>query len=192
MGIAEIFRFRPGGETRAAAGSLYLSIVDAARQPRFFDSLGVPDNLDGRFETLALHTFLVLRRLKSDPSSAAAGLSRALIEAFIADMDRSLREMGASDLGVGRRVREMAQALYGRIKAYETALDEAGDAPLEAALRRNLYGTLGMQRAADLAAVARYMRRQSAALAAQPLSELQAGRVEFVPIQEATGQEAQP
>jgi cytochrome b pre-mRNA-processing protein 3 len=191
MGIAEIFRFRPGGETRAA-GSLYLSIVDAARQPRFFDSRGVPDNLDGRFETLTLHTFLVLRRLKSDPSSAAAGLSRALIEAFIADMDRSLRVMGASDLGVGRRVREMAQALYGRIKAYETALDEAGDAPLEAALRRNLYGTLGMPRAADLAAVARYMRRQSATLAAQPLSELQAGRVEFVPIQEATGQEAQP
>src|SRR5260370_12358875 len=129
MGIAEIFRFRPGGETRAA-GSLYLSIVDAARQPRFFDSLGVPDNLDGRFETLALHTFLVLRRLKSDPSRAAAGLSRALIEAFIADMDRSLREMGASDLGVGRRVRGMAQALYRRVKAFEAALAEGGRAPL--------------------------------------------------------------
>jgi cytochrome b pre-mRNA-processing protein 3 len=191
MGIAEIFGFRPSGEARAA-GSLYQSIIDAARQPRFFDPLGVPDNLDGRFETLALHMFLVLRRLKSDPTSAAAGLSRALIEAFVADMDRSLREMAVTDLGVGRRVREMAQALYGRIKAYEAALEETGDAALEAALRRNLYGTLAMPRSADLAAIARYMRRQHAALAAQPLSELQKGQVDFVPISQAIGQEAQP
>jgi len=187
MGIAEIFGFRPVGEARAA-GDLYRSIIDAAREPRFFASLGVPDNLDGRFETLALHTFLVLRRLKSD---AATGLSRALIEAFIADMDRSLREMGAADLGVARRVKAMVQGLYGRIKAYEEAIEEPGDAALEAALRRNLYGTLSMPRAGDLADVARYMRRQHAALAAQPLSELRAGRVEFLPLPEATGEEAQ-
>ncbi|HSS86805.1 MAG TPA: ubiquinol-cytochrome C chaperone family protein, partial [Reyranella sp.] len=90
MGIAELFRFRPPGEARAA-DALYRSIVDAARAPGFFASLGVPDNLDGRFETLALHSFLVLRRLKSDPSEAATRLSRLLLEGFFADMDRSLR-----------------------------------------------------------------------------------------------------
>jgi len=152
----------------------------------------VPDSLDGRFETLALHTFLVVRRLKSDPSRAAKRLSRALLEAFFSDMDRSLREMGASDLGVGRRVKAMAQALYGRIKAYEAALEEPGDAALEAALRRNLYGTLSMPRLADLAVVARYVRRQHAALAAQPLSELQAGRIEFEPPADAMGREVPP
>lgn len=99
--------------------------------------------------------------------------------------------MGVADLGVGRRVKAMAQGLYGRISAYETALDESGDAALEAALRRNLYGTLGMPRLEDLAMVARYVRRQDAALAAQPLSELRAGRVEFVPLPNAMGQEAQ-
>ena len=191
MGIAELFGFRPAGEARAASG-LYLSILDAARQPRFFAGLGVPDSLDGRFETLALHTFLVLRRLKSDPAAAATRLSRALLEAFFADMDRSLREMGLSDLGVGRQVKAMAQALYGRIKAYETALEETGDGALEAALRRNLYGTLGEPRSADLAALARYMRRQHAALAARPLSELRAGRVAFVPLAEAMGPEFPP
>ena len=91
--------------------------MDAAREPGFFAWLGVPDNLDGRFETLSLHMFLVLRRLKSDSAAAATGLSRAVIEAFVADMDRSLREMGATDLGVGRRVKAMTQALYGRMKA---------------------------------------------------------------------------
>jgi cytochrome b pre-mRNA-processing protein 3 len=191
MGIARILGFRPGGEARAAGG-LYRSIIDAAREPPFFASLGVPDNLDGRFETLALHAFLVLRRLKSDPSPAATGLSRALLEAFIADMDRSLREMGAADLGVGRRVKAMAQALYGRIKAYESALQEPGNAALEAALRRNLYGTLAAPRLGALAAVAQYVRRQHAALAAQPLAQLQAGRVEFAPLAQAVDEQARP
>jgi len=188
MGIAEVFGLRPGGETRAA-GSLYASILEQSRDPVFFASLGVPDDLDGRFETLALHVFLVLRRLKSDPSDAASRLARAVVEAFVSDMDRSLREMGAADLGVGRRVKAMTQALYGRIKAYEKGLEESGDSVLEAALRRNLYGTLTMPRLADLATVARYVRRQHSALAAQPLTELRAGRVEFLPVPVATGRE---
>jgi cytochrome b pre-mRNA-processing protein 3 len=179
MGIAEMFGFRPTGEARAAS-ALYSRIVEVARDPRFFSELGVPDNLDGRFETLALHAFLVLRRLKSEPSGKSAGLSRAVLEAFVADMDRSLREMGAADLGVARRVKTMTEALYGRLQAYEQALEETGDCALEAALRRNLYGTIGTPRPADLATLARYVRRQHAALAAQPLSELRAGRVEFV------------
>jgi cytochrome b pre-mRNA-processing protein 3 len=191
MGIGELFGLRSAGEARAAT-ALYASILDRAREPHFFASLGVPDTVDGRFETLALHAFLVLLRLKSEPSEAATGLSRALLEAFFADMDRSLREMGAADLGVGRRVKAMAQALFGRIGAYEKALAEAGDAALEAALRRNLYGTIDMPRLADLATLARYVRRQHAALAAQPFSELRAGRVEFMDLSDAMGPEVSP
>jgi len=191
MGIAEILRLRPAGETRAAS-SLYGSVVAQARDRRFFSALGVPDTLDGRFETLALHVFLLLHRLKLESWEGAAGLARAVIEAFVADMDRTLREMGAADLGVGRRVKEMTQALYGRIRAYEEGLDPSDDGVLEAALRRNLYGTLEMPRLVDLAAVARYVRRQHTALAAQPISELRAGRVGFVPLSDPEGPEAQP
>jgi cytochrome b pre-mRNA-processing protein 3 len=190
MRIAEIFGFRPAGEARAA-GALYASIVEQAREPRFFADLGVPDNLDGRFETVALHVFLVLRRLKSDVSDAS-GFAQALLDAFFADMDRSLREMGVSDLGVGRRVKEMAKALYGRIQAYEKGLEENGNAALEAALRRNLYGTVAAPRLADLAAVAGYVHRQNEALAAQPLSEIRAGRIEFLILPRSVGQEADP
>src|SRR5579883_35550 len=177
MGIAEILRLRPTGESRAAS-ALYAAIVQQARDPAFFTSLGVPDSVDGRFETLGLHAFLVLHRFKVERSDAAARMSRTLLEIFVADMDRSLREMGAADLGVGRRVKAMAQALYGRIKAYEDGLGERR----EAALRRNLYGTLREVRPADLAAVAAYVRRQHAALAAQPFPELQAGRIQFAPV----------
>jgi cytochrome b pre-mRNA-processing protein 3 len=191
MGIAEILGLRPAGETRAAS-SLYGLVLAQARDRRFFSALGVPDTLDGRFEMLALHVFLLLHRLKLESCEGAAGLARAVIEAFVADMDRTVREMGAADLGVGRRVKEMTQALYGRIGAYEEGLDQSGDGALEAALRRNLYGTLDMPRLADLTAVARYVRRQHVALAAQPISELRAGRVGFAPLLDAEGPEAQP
>jgi cytochrome b pre-mRNA-processing protein 3 len=190
MGIAEIFGLRPAGETYAAS-ALYGSIVAQARDPRFFSAHGVPDTLDGHFETLALHVFLLLHRLKSD-ASAASELARALVEVFVADMDRTLREMGAADLGVGRRVKEMTQALYGRIKVYEAGLDQSDNVALEAALRRNLYGTLDMPRPADVAAVARYVRCQHTALAAQPISELRAGRVGFAPLADPAGPEARP
>ena len=184
--MANIFGIRPSGEGRAAS-ALYEVIVAQARDPGFFAWLHVPDSLDGRFETLVLHVFLVAHRLKSEASDAASALSRALLEAFVADMDRSLREMGAADLGVGRRVKAMTEALYGRIKAYETALEESASAALDAALRRNLYGTLDTPLVDDLAAAARYVRRQRAALAAQPAKELLTGHVEFVPFSEATG-----
>jgi cytochrome b pre-mRNA-processing protein 3 len=188
MGIAEMLRFRAPGEARAA-GALYAAVVAQARERRFFSALGVPDTLDGRFETVVLHVFLVAQRLKSEPSKAAAGLSRALLESFVADMDRSLREMGAADLGVGRRVTAMAEGLYGRLKAYEAALAEAGDAALKAALRRNLYGTVETPDEAALTAVSGYVRRQHAALANQTFAALQMGRVAFVGLPDRVGSE---
>jgi len=188
MGIAEIFGLRPSGEADAAA-AIYRAVVAQARTPAFFDSLHVPDSLDGRFETLALHLFLVVHRLKSETSETAHELSRAVLEAFVTDMDRSLREIGAADLGVGRRVKAMTEALYGRIKAYEAALAEAADGALEAALRRNLYGTVAMPRLSDLGSVAGYVRKQHAALASRPAAELLAGRLEFLPVAEALGPE---
>jgi cytochrome b pre-mRNA-processing protein 3 len=145
---------------RKEAEAMYASIVSQARRPEFYAGLGVPDTLDGRFELLALHTFLVLRRLKAHGQAGEAG--QALVDLFIQDMDASLRELGAGDLGVGRKVKAMAQALYGRISAYEAGLAGSADA-LEAALRRNLFGTApepGPQPAA-VAALAGYVRGES-------------------------------
>jgi cytochrome b pre-mRNA-processing protein 3 len=145
---------------RQSAEHLYAVLVAQARRPEFYSELGVPDTLDGRFELVALHTFLALRRLKSDAS--AADTRQALVDVFVDDMDASLREMGAGDLGVGRRVKAMAQALYGRIAAYEAGLGGPEQA-LVGALRRNVYGTAA-DAAPDLAKLeklATYVRRES-------------------------------
>lgn len=48
----------------ASAARLYDAIVTQARRPAFYAAGGVPDSIDGRFEMIALHGYLVLRRLR--------------------------------------------------------------------------------------------------------------------------------
>jgi cytochrome b pre-mRNA-processing protein 3 len=152
-----------------------MTLVEQARRPPFYATLGVPDTVDGRFEMIALHMFLVLHRLKNE--SVADGFSQALFDTMFADMDRSLREMGVSDLSVGRHVKAMAQGLYGRMAAYEAGLAGSDDAALADALRRNVYGTLVTP--PDAGPLAGYIRANVAALGAQRLDELLAGRPRF-------------
>jgi cytochrome b pre-mRNA-processing protein 3 len=102
----------------------YRRIVAQARRSEFYAGGGVPDSLDGRFEMLALHLFLVLHRLKREGEDpACVALAQALADRMVADLDANLREMGAGDLGVGRRVKRMAGTAYGRIVAHEAGID---------------------------------------------------------------------
>lgn len=165
----------------AQAESLYQAIVAQARAPRLYSDFGVPDSLDGRYESIVLHLVLVLRRLKREFPEGIE-LAEALQEAFFDDMDRSLREMGAGDLGVGKRVKRMAEGFMGRLAAYDGALDGvvdgAGDDELRAVLRRNVFGTLEEGQGDD-AALAAYALAQAAALEAQAGAELRDGRPRF-------------
>lgn len=176
MPVMGLFRRRsaPWGEAEA----LYRAIVTQARTPAFYHDLGVPDTLDGRFDMVALHAFLVLHRLKAD-GTAAAALAQAVFDAMFADMDASLREIGTGDLSVSRKVKEMARALNGRAHAYEAGLADGPEA-LRAALARNLYRKAPPQ-PAQLAAMEGYLRREVEALAGQTLAALAAGRVAFGP-----------
>jgi cytochrome b pre-mRNA-processing protein 3 len=168
-----LFRANPA---RDAAGLAYGRIVAQARRPGFFTSIGVPDTLDGRFELICLHAFLFLHRLRRDAEPARA-LAQHFCDAMFADFDRSLREMGTGDLSVGREMKRMAEAFYGRVAAYQRGLD-GDEAALEPALARNLFGTAPAA-AAQLAAMARYVRGESDRLDRQDPAELLAGCPSF-------------
>jgi cytochrome b pre-mRNA-processing protein 3 len=174
----KLFGFFGSGRLEAPARGLYSSLVAQARQPGFYLEFGVPDTVDGRFDMVLLHAFLVLRRLKGD-HSRTADLAQALFDHMFADMDRNLREMGVGDLAVGRRIKAMAAAFYGRIAAYETGL-ALGEAALADALKRNLYRKSNAD-AAAITAVAGYLRREAQALDRQPLASLMVGTVIFGP-----------
>ena len=56
-------------------------------------------------------------------------------------MDDSLREMGVGDLSVGKKIRGLAEAFYGRVGVYEECIDNDSSAEtLSSALLRNVYG----------------------------------------------------
>jgi len=171
LSILQLFRRRRSNE---APMQLHLAIVTQARQPAFYTALGVPDTLDGRFELIALHGFLVMQRLKADP--AGIELARDVAETIFDDLDASLREMGAGDLGVGKRVKKMGEAFYGRIAAYDAGLTDGGD--LRDALRRNLYGTV-QPSAETLAAAGTYVRNCRNTLKERDFSDLLKGRLNF-------------
>ena len=163
-------------EHKRIAANLYGRIVAQARRPAFYLGLGVPDTVDGRFEMVALHTFLVIRHLKGE-GDADGRLAQALFDTMVADLDRGLREMGVGDLGVGKRVKKMVSAFFGRAAAYEAGL-ESGDASLGAALRRNVYGTVAASDD-DAAALTAYVRGEAARLDARPVGDTLGGRVDF-------------
>ncbi|QDO98791.1 hypothetical protein FNB15_16590 [Ferrovibrio terrae] len=167
-----------GKQHNPAAVALYRCIVEQARQPDFYTRHGVPDSLDGRFDMIVLHTFLVMRRLRNIVGQGGDQLSQDLFDLLFADMDNNLREIGVGDLGVGKRVKKMAQAFYGRVEAYEAGLLATDDAILTDALTRNLYGTTQPALPNQLA-MAAYMRFAGTQLAGQTDTKILAGNVVF-------------
>jgi cytochrome b pre-mRNA-processing protein 3 len=168
-----LFRTDPAQQAALLA---YRRVVEQARRPGFFTAGGVPDTVDGRFELICLHAFLYLHRLKREHPQAAP-IGQRFFDEMFADFDRSLREMGTGDLSVGREIGRMAQAFYGRIAVYEEGLT-AGDAVLQPALARNLFGT-APSTAAQLAAMADYVLGEVERLGRQDPAELLAGAVVF-------------
>jgi cytochrome b pre-mRNA-processing protein 3 len=171
----------------AAAFELYRDAVEQSRQPVFYGERGVPDTVDGRFDMICLHVALLLRRLKED-RARTADCAQELFDVMFADMDQNLREMGVGDMSVGKRVRAMAQAFYGRLAAYDAALASADDNGLAAALRRNLFRK-SEPSDGDVEAIAAYVREQAANLAAIPVGILLGGGPAFGRRRAAAGRE---
>jgi cytochrome b pre-mRNA-processing protein 3 len=171
-----------GGRHERVAYALYGSAVRAARDPVLFHDFAVPDTLDGRFDIIGIYVFLVIRRVQriGKPGARAA---QAVFDAMFSDMDAALREMGAGDMSVGKRVRAMWEAFHGRAIAYEAALQAGDRRALADALERNVWR--GAAESPDADGLAQIVLAQDRHLQAQPDPDLLAGRVSFLPVSEA-------
>lgn len=156
---------------------VYAAILTQLRQPDFYKDYGVPDTLDGRFDLMILHMFLVMDRLLAEGAKEARDFNQALFDVTFADMDQGLREAGIGDMGVPKRMRKMMKGFNGRVHAYSAAV--ASDDALETALMRNLYGTVETPDMAGLHRMKDYIRDCRAVLQAQNFADLCAGRVKF-------------
>jgi cytochrome b pre-mRNA-processing protein 3 len=172
--ILPLFRRSPQADTISA---LYGTIVAQARLPVFYRDYSVPDSIDGRFELVVVHLFLLLRRLETEGRTGQM-MGQQVFDLFCRDMDQNLREIGTGDLKVPTEMRRLGAAYYGRAKAYEAALAAAGPDGLVSAIGRNVLG----RESGELAAagqLANYMREAAAGLAGQDLAAFNRGNLRF-------------
>ncbi len=154
---------------RRAGERLHDAASAQARSEPLYAVLGAPDTVEGRFELLTLHVILLVDRLKGQ-AGAAAQVRQTLFDAYVSNLDGALREMGVGDLAVGKRMRKLGEAFYGRAQAYDEAFAALPDpAPLEALLRRTVFAGSA---AADPAPLAAYAIGCRHGLAAQDVAAL--------------------
>ena len=164
---------RPG-PAKTAGRRLYAAVVAEAREPALYEALGAPDTPDGRFEIYTLHVLLVIQRLKGQGARAAA-VSQAFFDDYLSGLDHGLRELAVGDLSVGRSMRKLGGAFYGRAKAMETALAALPDRGLlEALVIRTVFG--GAE-AGEPAKLVEYLLERRESLAAAPLESLLDGEM---------------
>jgi cytochrome b pre-mRNA-processing protein 3 len=158
------------------ATKLYGAIVARARLPVFYQALGVPDTLEGRFLVLSLHLFAVHRRLKAE-GEPARGLAQDLADRFTADMETVLREIGVGDLSVPKKVRGVAAAHAGLLEGLERGF-VSGDAAIAASLESALPPNQRQSGTSSLR-LAHYVTDSVSALSAQSVAALAAGEVKL-------------
>ena len=118
---------------------MYDAVTRQARQPALYTDLGAPDTVEGRFELYTLHLVLLLHRLKGQ-GGLAGEAAQALFDTYVSSLDDAMREMGVGDLSMGKKMRKLGEAIYGRVKNYDAALAEGADpAALEALVARTVY-----------------------------------------------------
>ena len=156
-----------------AGERLFEGAVRQARTPAFYSGLGVPDTVLGRFELYTLHVVLLAERL-GGVGPEAREACQAMFDAYLLNLDIALREMGVGDLSMGKKMKKLGRAFYGRMKSWEAA---RGDGPAESAIiSRTVYEG---QAEADPEPLARYLRSARAALKAQSEEVLLGGGAQW-------------
>lgn len=160
----------PRRQEREVAEHLYRAVAQASRRPILYTEFGVPDTVEGRLESLLLHLFPVIDRLRSG-QDADPEFSRLVAEAFVSDMDATLREMGVGDLSVARKIKAIFGAFGGRLTAYAATKNDCE--ALAVAIRRNVFDD-SPPAGAD-SRMARYLQEVIAAIGEVPVAALKRG-----------------
>jgi cytochrome b pre-mRNA-processing protein 3 len=171
--LNRLFRQSPA---REAGEALYAACVRQSRAPALYETYATPDTVEGRFELYTLHVVLALERLAGGEAAAKA-VSQALFDTYVKALDHALREMGVGDLSVGKKMRRLGEALYGRMKNYQAAyaaLPETG--PLRDLLTRTVYAGADTPQAEAMAGYAIAQRQH---VMAQPAEALVRGELDW-------------
>lgn len=171
--------FRKKNANQRIVERQYAHLTAAARQPRLYESLGVPDTVMGRLEMLSAVLILYFRRTRVSGTSGQE-IAQQIVDAFFQDVDHSIRELGISDVGVPKRMKKLAGRFYGRLESYAAALDASDEEVLAQALKRNIYPD-DTESAPDMQGLAHYLFAAEAHLAALDEFVIETGDAQLPP-----------
>ncbi len=140
---------------QAKTRTYYMAAQSQARLPVFYEDYNVPDTPYGRFDMIALHCYLLIRRLNK---AGETKLSQAIFDLMFKTLALGMREMGVGDLGVPKKMKKFMHYFNGRATQYEQLLMAGDDVGLKEALRRNVYGTADNVNDSDLDKMADYIK----------------------------------
>ena len=148
--------FKKKEENAQLAAVLYDKILAQSREPDFYQYFGVPDTIQGRFDLLCVHAFLIVDRLYEDGPKGTK-LAQSFFDHMFKETDKNLRELGIGDLSVPKHIKKLMRGFKGRSMAYRDAMESDEHYDLIEALMRNLYGTSEKPDEKNACLIASYM-----------------------------------
>lgn len=121
------------------ADDIYNKTVQLTREPFFFKTLKLKKEFQSRFELIVIFLSLTLWILRDTDQDT----SQDLVNIFFQDLDACLRELGAADLSVGKKMKILVEKFYGRLESYTKSFDfyikEKNVELLHDSINRNIY-----------------------------------------------------
>ena len=122
--------------------NIYTNIIKTSRNKNFYLENAVDDTVEGRFDIITLHSFVVFNFF-IDAGYKKSTFPQQLFDHMFNDFDSNLREMGFGDIAVNKRMKQFIKAFYGRIKNYSNGIKDIKDnndsTLFRATILKNIY-----------------------------------------------------
>ena len=102
----------PSSINKILIENIYTNIVKTSRNKIFFLDFKVDDTVEGRFDIIVLHSFIIFHFFINSGEKKSE-LPQLLFDHMFVDFDNSLREMGFGDIAVNKRMKQFIKAFYG-------------------------------------------------------------------------------
>tara|TARA_B100000674_G_scaffold5054_2_gene4110 strand:+ start:755 stop:1297 length:543 start_codon:yes stop_codon:yes gene_type:complete len=116
--------------------ALYKKLLVQSYSDWFYRELEIKNDINGRFEVIVLHIFIIFNSL-SNKSSENKVFKQNLLETFIDELESTYRELGISDNTFGKKMKVAARSMYGRLSVYSDSFHDSN--LFNKALLRNIW-----------------------------------------------------
>ncbi len=157
---------------------IYDRIIAQSRNPIFYTNMGVPDDLNGRYNMIVIHLLIFFTSIKNYDGNDARELRQNIFVRFIREMETMVRDFGLEEEHVEPEIRNITNLCLKQIEAYENAAINGGKEALSREILDQFRRTHG-DTSIDADALAEYILDSVANIQAQPLDAILKGQMEF-------------